>query len=295
MQRCRVAASISPMITEPITDRTLHVSIVLYQSTLPLLRKTLKHLIVAAENALSNGALSRVIITLVDNDSGHDYCRALRDLVEPLKADTTDTLQLTIVELNHNWGFGAGHNHALLESSAEHLLILNPDVELAPDAISTAAMTLRESSTFIALNPRSARESGEPEFLCKRYPTVPLLLLRGVSTKLASTVLGKQLARYEYRDRPRDEPHEVILLSGACIYCRRSVFADIGGFDSRYFLYFEDFDLSLRMRAHGQLRYLPQMQIVHHGGNAARKGWRHIAWFIRSALRFFKQHGFRVS
>jgi hypothetical protein len=39
--------------------------------------------------------------------------------------------------------------------------------------------------------------------------------------------------------------------------------------------------------------YLPAMRAVHHGGGAARKGWRHVAWFARSAARFFGKHGWR--
>lgn len=250
---------------------------------------------VAAENALNIGSLTQVIITLVDNDSGPEYRRELRALVEDFTNQATDTLRLIVAELDNNAGFGAGHNYALLDSKAEHLLILNPDVELAPDAISKAEEVLGARSDVVAINPQSTRVSGEPEFLCKRYPSLPVLFLRGASNSLASKLAGKQLARYEYRDRPRDEQYEVSLLSGACMYCRRSAFTAVGGFDSAYFLYFEDFDLSLRMREHGQLHYLPQMRIVHHGGNAARKGGRHIGWFVRSALRFFKQHGLRAS
>jgi hypothetical protein len=66
-----------------------------------------------------------------------------------------------------------------------------------------------------------------------------------------------------------------------------------GGFDPRYFLYFEDFDWSVRLARTGQLVYLPSFRIVHHGGGAARKGWRHIRWFVQSGTRFYRRHGWR--
>lgn len=294
MQYHRAAASISPMITEPASDRTLHVSIVVYQSALPRLRSTLIHLVEAARNALSAGAYSLVKVSLVDNASGSEYRAALRNLAEQVRTQTEASFQIELSELHENLGFGAGHNHALLNSTAEHLLILNPDVELAADALVKGDEAFCNNVELMAINPCSSRESGEPEFLCKRYPTLLLLLLRGISSNLASRLLGKQLQHYEYRDRPRDEEHAVTLLSGACYYCRGSAFTAVGGFDAGYFLYFEDFDLSLRMRALGRLHYYPQMQIVHYGGNAAKKGRHHIFWFLRSAARFFTQHGFRV-
>ena len=67
----------------------------------------------------------------------------------------------------------------------------------------------------------------------------------------------------------------------------------VGGFNERYFLYFEDFDLSIRLRGEGRLLFEPAMQIVHHGGYAARKGFRHVGYFICSGIRFFNDHGWR--
>ena len=58
-------------------------------------------------------------------------------------------------------------------------------------------------------------------------------------------------------------------------------------------MYFEDYDLSLRMAELGQVQFLPQVRIVHHGGYSARKGWGHIGMFARSGWRFFQTHGWR--
>jgi GT2 family glycosyltransferase len=65
----------------------------------------------------------------------------------------------------------------------------------------------------------------------------------------------------------------------------------VEGFDPRYFLYFEDFDLSLRLSKVAPIAYVPAVRIVHHGGHAAAKGFAHIRWFATSARRFFSMHG----
>jgi GT2 family glycosyltransferase len=76
---------------------------------------------------------------------------------------------------------------------------------------------------------------------------------------------------------------------------RTQLLARLGGFDPRFFMYFEDYDLSLRLGRESQVAYVPSARIVHHGGEASRKGVRHIAWFVGSAWRFFARHGWRFA
>ena len=75
---------------------------------------------------------------------------------------------------------------------------------------------------------------------------------------------------------------------------RTPLLRKLGGFDPRFFMYFEDYDLSLRIGREAKVAYDPRARIVHHGGAAARKGWRHVGWFIASACRFFTRHGWKI-
>jgi GT2 family glycosyltransferase len=78
------------------------------------------------------------------------------------------------------------------------------------------------------------------------------------------------------------------------MFARTQALQDAGGFDERFFLYFEDFDLSLRMRKIGRVVFLPTASIIHLGGNSAAKGFHHIRLFVQSALRFFQKHGWKI-
>ena len=75
--------------------------------------------------------------------------------------------------------------------------------------------------------------------------------------------------------------------------CRSDALQAVGGFDQRYFLHFEDLDLSLRMHAKGRVVSDPGVTLIHHGGHSAKKGLHHILLFARSAFRFFNTHGWR--
>lgn len=77
-----------------------------------------------------------------------------------------------------------------------------------------------------------------------------------------------------------------MIVSGCFMLFRTDALKALGGFDERYFLYFEDFDLSLRAQKLGRVVYYPGVRIQHYGGGAGRKGWRHIKMFLRSALTF---------
>jgi GT2 family glycosyltransferase len=59
-------------------------------------------------------------------------------------------------------------------------------------------------------------------------------------------------------------------------------------------LYFEDFDISLRASEITRIAYVPEVRIIHDGGNAAKKGAWHIRQFLRSAVTFYASHGVRL-
>jgi GT2 family glycosyltransferase len=93
-----------------------------------------------------------------------------------------------------------------------------------------------------------------------------------------------------------DPPREVIgipALSGAFMLVKRFAIDKTGGFDPKFFLYFEDFDWSVRLNRITKTAYVPAVEIGHHGGHAARKGFRHIYWFVKSGFRFYRLHGWK--
>tara|TARA_B110000037_G_C16645177_1_gene312164 strand:- start:42 stop:461 length:420 start_codon:yes stop_codon:yes gene_type:complete len=135
---------------------------------------------------------------------------------------------------------------------------------------------------------------GSDAYLCKRYPSLLVLFVRGLKQWWPYSVFEQNLAQYEYHELLDSEPSEVELLSGCCMFARTQALQDVGGFDEDFFLYFEDFDLSLRMREVGRIVHLPTAKIIHLGGNSAAKGPHHIRLFVQSAIRFFQKHGWKI-
>jgi GT2 family glycosyltransferase len=183
----------------------------------------------------------------------------------------------------------------LAQLTSDFHLVLNPDVELQEDALQVGLASLRLNEDVVLLSPKVLGGQGEQEFLCKRYPSVLVLLLRGFAPAALRRLFRRRLAGYEMRDACSGEtPADVAIASGCFMLVRTAALRAVGGFNEDFFLYFEDFDLSLRLAEKGRLVFEPRMCIVHHGGYAANKGRAHVKYFIRSGIRFFNRHGWRL-
>ena len=259
----------------------LTASIVLYDADRSLLRATVASLVLAGREA---GVA--VDLFLVDNGGSAAALDAL-----PFPGDW----RLQVLSGHGNVGFGRGHN-LCIEAVGPWHLILNPDLELAPDALREALAFMREHPECGLLAPSAHWDDGRVQYLCKRKPAVLDLFLRGFAPGWLRRRFVSRLARYELQDLIGGGEHVVWdppLASGCCMFFRSSVLRQLRGFDPRFFLYFEDFDLSLRAGAVSRIAYVPKVRVVHHGGHAARKGWRHIGMFVRGAALFYRIHGWR--
>jgi GT2 family glycosyltransferase len=260
----------------------LSVAIVLHQPDLSRLEQTIRSLSAAAAR------IAGATLTLVDHSptgaQARDAASLRRDAAEWFGAP------VDVVEDTANPGFGAGHNR-LLGRIATYHLVLNPDVEMRPDALEQAIEFMDANPVCGLLAPAVFGEDGARQYLCKRYPTVADLLLRAFAPGDLRRRFHARLARYEMRNEIAENVFwDPPIVSGCFMLFRGSVFEQVAGFDSRFFLYFEDFDLSLRTGRVSRIAYVPEVRILHHGGQASRKGIRHIWLFARSGWSFFTKH-----
>ena len=268
----------------------LTVSVVLHHSDLGRLSATLDSLAAAVLGA--GNLLGAVRLRLRDQSQDPGYHRRLLACLGSREWPCDMTVDAP--QCGANRGYGAGHN-ALLGGVLEGFcLVLNPDVELDPDALLIGLRTFCEQPGAVLLCPRGEDGLGHPAHLAKAYPSVLVLALRAAGPPWLRVRFQRQLADYARHDlETAPEPAVITLASGCFMLMRASALAAVGGFDEGYFLYFEDYDLSLRLASRGQLLHVPAMHIRHHGGESAGKGWRHRGWFLRSAWRFFNSHGWR--
>lgn len=265
----------------------ISISCVVYHTESEVLHKTCTSL---------SEALRRLTLLadfyLIDNFSANNQL-VLNQLVSFFEDDPY--LRLHIVSGQGNVGYGAGNNLVIQQARSDYHLILNPDVILHSDTLGIGLQYLKEHPEVVMLAPDVWEpDSSARQYLCKRYPSIIVLLVRLLRFPLLTKLFSAHLSRYEYRSFiDKGEVFQPTIISGCFMLCRTKALKVTAGFDKRFFLYFEDFDLSLQMAKQGKVIYLPQMKIQHYGGGAGRKGWRHVWMFCCSAWKFFNKHGWR--
>ncbi|SAK70569.1 glycosyl transferase [Caballeronia hypogeia] len=263
----------------------LSISIVVYRPDAALLARTVETLVAAI--AQLHDVAGRPCLYLIDNGNPGE----LADLPVP---DDTD-IDTVVIAGHGNVGYGRGHNLAIERARSHYHLILNPDVEINADGLRRALAFLRDSPETGLLAPWIGGDDGRQQYLCRRYPTVLDLFVRGFLPSALRKPFARRLARYEMRDviGEKDIVWDPPIVSGCFMLFRTDVLTSLKGFDPRYFLYFEDYDLSLRTRRVARIAYVPSVRILHHGGGAARKGSVHIKLFVTSACKFFNRFGWK--
>nr|WP_249173549.1 glycosyltransferase family 2 protein [Burkholderia dolosa] len=268
----------------------LSVSVVTYRSDEAMLAQTFLSLL-AAYTMLREyrpGLLAHVY--LIDN--GGDAVKLLEARNKFLGAG----VDCTVLTGQGNIGYARGHNLSIAATQSDYHLILNPDIDMEPDALGRALDFLETHPAVGLLTPRIGDDRGEVQYLCRRFPALFDLLVRGFLPARMRRWYAARLAHYEMRDVINDcnivwDPP---IVSGCFMLFRTEVLKKLGGFDPRYFLYFEDYDLSLRTHDVARVAYVPSVRVIHHGGGASRKGLAHIRMFAASAFKFYNRFGWRL-
>jgi GT2 family glycosyltransferase len=284
-----------PLIYETVVPSSLQVSIVTFRPDWQLLERCLRKLALAIGAARESGVLRTVHVALVDNSADRAIAARVVDLGRTRFADSG--VQVSYVHGHQNIGYGAAHNLALHGSGADYHLVLNPDVELAADALLNAVRWMNAHPDVGAIAPQVKRRDGTRDYLVKRKPAVLDLALRGFLPRVGRLLFRSRLDRYEMRDVIDADPErdivDVAAMSGACMLLRRKAVDQTGGFDPRFFLYFEDYDWTVRLNKVTRTAYVPSFEVVHHGGGASRKGMRHVGHFMKGGWRYYRKHGWK--
>lgn len=156
--------------------------------------------------------------------------------------------EASIVRLSENFGFAGGMNRGIEWVSREgfdHVILLNNDTLVAPDALAHLVEEVKRGEAGAVMPLICDCDTG--------------------AVTLAGARLRRPWQRVEPIGAPRmAEPHTVGLVTGCCVLIPLAVIEQVGAFDERYFLYFEDIDLALRISAAGHaLRVIPAAAVYH--------------------------------
>lgn len=177
-------------------------------------------------------------------------------------------------------GFGANHNFAFNHSRGQYFCVLNPDIRLVGNPFDTLIACLNDSKAGVVA-PRIVNPNGGIENSARRFPTPFSILLKAIAN---SSMIDYQQDEY---------PYETDWVGGMFMLFPKDCFRRMGGFDERYFLYYEDVDLCARMKmAHCSAILCPQVTAVHDPRCDSHHNLQYMRWHLRSMFRFFTSKGF---
>ena len=228
---------------------------------------------------LAESGLPPASVMIVDNASEDDSAAIAR------------SSGAQVVQSEENLGFGRACNLALSRVQTPLVCILNPDVRLGPETLPPLTRLLTRDPSVAVCGPIWDRDN----------PTV-----RRASSAFTDLLgalpqnLFRRVARWS-RDRPiaPGEPDaiEVPFVVGALMVARTEALLEVGGFDDRFFLYYEEEDLCMALRERGLRAVVVRSAIATHAGTASSDGAGQAALAplrLRSEYVFFRKHRSRL-
>lgn len=198
-----------------------------------------------------------------------------------------------LVKLDKNMGFAGGNNAGAKIAIGKYILILNPDIFVEQDSLAKMVEYMDAHPDIGILGPKLVYPNGVVQDSCRRnMKFFDLVIKRTFLKKLPG--FKNRLAKYTMTDFSHNEVQEVDLLVGACFIIPRHVYEKVGGFDERYFLFMEDFDLCRKIKKAGfKVVYFPQTSVTHNHkrlsqGSIFKLLTKKVFWIhIASAFRYF--------
>ncbi|WP_069166500.1 glycosyltransferase family 2 protein [Nocardia altamirensis] len=240
-----------------------------------------------------------ILVTYQSAEDLPPFLESLPAAVEPLALDVVGvdnvssdrSVELvqefggTVIRNSENVGLAAAINQGAAATDAEWILVANPDTRLAPGSIAALVETAMTDDRIGMIGPQVARLDGTPYPTGRRFPSLAV----GIVHALLGGVWPGNPATRRYFGEPVTRVSDVDWISGCCMLFRRSAFDSIGGFDTRYFLYFEETKAALDMHRGGWRVVLdPSVEIRHRQGGSMRSApFRKIRSHHRSAFRFY--------
>ncbi len=191
-----------------------------------------------------------------------------------------------------NIGFGAGHNIIIkksLELGVKYHLVLNPDIFFENGVLENIFQFMENNQDVGMLQPKIFYPDGSIQHLPKLLPS-PLQLLKRKIT-VSEKLYEKWNSEYELRTMPDNSYIDAPVLSGCFTFIRTIAFGKAGLYDDRYFMYFEDFDLSRRINKYYQTVYYTYVAVYHEYERGAQKNPKLFKIFLKSAFSYFNKWG----
>lgn len=250
-------------------DKGLSMGIVTYNSS-----NEIDSLLDSIKNA---EFFENVSVYVVDNSSKDDTVQIIKE----------NYSWVHIYESSENLGFGKGHNLVINHVKSNYHIIVNPDIRIEKNTINECIEFLDKNPDIVAVTPMVLNIDGTQQFLPKRNPSLRYMI--GGMFENYSKTCKKIRDEYTMKNDKSLEIVDIEFCSGCFMITRTSALQKVCGFDEKYFLHFEDADLSRELRRIGRVVYNPHIKVTHKWQRENKKINKSFFIALKSMMIYMKK------
>ena len=193
-------------------------------------------------------------------------------------------LDLQVLRNERPKGFGANHNAAFRLCESAWFAVLNPDLALVDQEPFTGMLARLVVADGDANAPAARAGLIAPRVISADFVPEDSVRANLTPWSLLKRAGGRRVPLQPMAQAQRGGPF--FWLAGMCLLTRAAAFQEVGGFDERFFLYCEDYDLCARLYNAGYaIRFDPHERVMHEAQRDSHRRWRHLRWHLTSLMK----------
>ncbi len=225
-------------------------------------------------------------VYVVDNHSQDDSVDYIRKNFPDVK----------LIESNHNLGFAKANNIAIRRSTAEYVLMLNPDTIVGENTFRECIKFMDEHPQSGGLGVRMLKCDGGDAMESRRGRPTPMTAFYKMCGLCAKFPKSHRFGKYYMSYLPWETPQKIEVISGAFCMMRKKTLDITGLVDEDFFMYGEDIDMSCRILDAGYDNWYLPTKILHYKGESTHKSsFRYVHVFYEAMLIYFRKHYGHIS
>lgn len=218
-------------------------------------------------------------VYVIDNDSTDDTTFIIEK----------EFPEVHLLKMKENVGFGAGHNKAISLVESEYHLIVNPDITFDTNMLEGMVKYMDENPDIVITSPKVLNNDGTKQHLPKLNPKIKYFV--GGKFETYGGIFAKWRAEYTRRDEEFFVPTDIEFCTGCFMFTRTATLKQVKGFDQRYFLHFEDADLTRTMKQYGRVIFHPGYEVKHLWKRDNVKSTKVFLIALMSMFKYFNKWG----
>lgn len=195
------------------------------------------------------------------------------------------------IENKNNLGFAKANNQAISVAKGEYVMLLNPDTILGESTLQDCITFMDDTPDAGAAGVKMLKSNGKFALESRRGIPTPFTSMCKMLGLCRLFPYSKTFGKYYMQYLDPEHISQIEIISGACMFIRKTALNKSGTLDEDFFMYGEDIDLSYRLLKTGMNNYYIPTPILHYKGESTEKtSYRYVYVFYQAMLIFFRKH-----